>query len=330
MGFETLLGPIASIGGALIGSDSASSAADAQAAGTAQANALQQKQYEETKKLLAPFVGTGTAANNKLAQMLGLGGANSGNLTADQIRAQLLPKFTRTNTSTPAAYTGGIMSDHGDGGQWDPIRYPQANQGAQSGQTTVDEAGLQAAINAQLAGQPNIDTTAPDYGSLLKAFTPGDLQDDPGYKFGMDQGNQQIDRLNASRGSLLSGSALKALGRFNADYAGTKYNEAFNRDAAQKTQQFNFLSGTSGAGQNAAAGTGTAGQTMANQVGANTTANANAQGAASISQGNAWNTAFSDINSANQQNNLLKTLTAGNSSWQQPSFGSGWAANYEK
>lgn len=330
MGFETLLSAGASLGGALISSGAAGDAADAQAAGTAQANALQKQQYEETRKLLAPFVGTGTAANNKLAELLGIGGTPGGVSAApqqsrDQLRESLLSKFTTQDR--PGGFMPPQFLTYGpNGNNQDQIFVPGVRG-------SVDEAGLQKEIDRLYSAQPTgggVDSNAEGYGSLLKDFTGADLASEPGYQFSLQQGQQGIDRVNASRGSLLSGAALKALGRFNTDYAGTKYNEAFNRDAASKTQKFNFLSGTSGTGQNAAAGTGTAGQTMANQVGANTTANANAQGASSIAQGNAWNGAFQGISNDYQQNNLLKTIMSGNSSWNTPAFGSGAAAMYDK
>lgn len=328
MGFEAIAG----LGGALIASDSASDAADAQAAGTAEANALAKKQYEETKQLLAPFVKTGTLANNALALRLGLGGTPGGvsaapQLTREQLRNNLLSQFT--TPATPATLGGWrspdyIWSDHGD--SQEQIFVPGSP-------ASVNEAGLQAEIDRQFAAQGQgggIDSNDPSYGSLLKDFTGADLANEPGYQFGLAEGQKGIDRLAASRGSLLSGAALKALQRFNSDYAGTKFNDAFNRDAANKTRTFNFLSGTSNAGQSAAAGQGAAGQSMAQQVGVNTTANANAQGAASIAQGNAWNNAFQGISNNYQQNNLLKTIMSGNSGWSTPAFGSGAAWMYDK
>lgn len=317
MGFEA----IAPIAGAFISSSSASDAADSAAAGTAEANALAKRQYEETKKLLSPFVNTGTAANNKLAMLLGLntGGSAAGGMTAEQIRAELLPQFTRSSAPNlnPYEFQVGRNTDTSLGWRWDGLKQNWVPDSTQS----IDENGLQAAINERLAQRTNTDTTDPQFGSLLKDFTGADLASEPGYQFGLQQGEQQLDRLSASRGSMLSGGALKALARFNSDYAGTKFNDAFNRDAANKTRTYNFLSGTSGAGQNAAAGTGTAGQNMAQQVGVNTTANATAQGAASIAQGNAWSGALQNISDTNQQNNLLKTIMSGNQSWGTPGYG---------
>ena len=122
----------------------------------------------------------------------------------------------------------------------------------------------------------------------MRDFTGADLQNEPGYQFGMAEGQKAIDRRAASGGGYFSGAALKAAQRFGQDYAGTKFNEAFNRDTSNKTNKFNRLTGLISPGQTAANQVGTSGQNYAGAVGSNLTNNANAQGGAAIAQGNAW------------------------------------------
>lgn len=92
-----------------------------------------------------------------------------------------------------------------------------------------------------------------EWGSLLREFTGEDVATDPGYQFGLDQGMQALDRGASARGNYLSGAALKAGQRYAQDYAGTKFNEAFNRDASTKSRVAGFLTNVANMGQNAAA-----------------------------------------------------------------------------
>lgn len=70
------------------------------------------------------------------------------------------------------------------------------------------------------------------------------MEMDPGYQFGLQEGQKGMNAGLASRGMANSGAALKALSRFNSDYATTKYNDAYNR-------QYSRLTGLMGAGQDA-------------------------------------------------------------------------------
>lgn len=86
------------------------------------------------------------------------------------------------------------------------------------------------------------DSSNPLFGSLLKPFTGQDLANTPGYQFGMDQGQLALQRQQAASGGLLSGAAMKAAERFGQDYAGTKFQEGYNRDALDKARINDFLS----------------------------------------------------------------------------------------
>lgn len=85
------------------------------------------------------------------------------------------------------------------------------------------------------------DTTNPLFGTLLKPFTGADLASTPGYQFGIEQGQLALQRQQAASGGLFSGAALKAAERFGQDYAGTKFQEGYNRDALDKSRINDFL-----------------------------------------------------------------------------------------
>ena len=97
--------------------------------------------------------------------------------------------------------------------------------------------------------------------ALLGNFTMADLENDPGYQFELQEGNQAIDRAAGSRGGRYSGATLKALQRFGQGLASTRFNEAYNRDNTDKTRTYNMLSGGVNAGQGAQ---GTVGNFLSN------------------------------------------------------------------
>ena len=146
------------------------------------------------------------------------------------------------------------------------------------------------------------------YGSLLKPFTGASLASEPGYQFERAQGEQGINRAASAAGRYDSGAVLKDLSQFNTDYAGTKYNEAFNRDSVNKTDTYNKLAGVAGTGQAAANQIATAGSSNSNAISELLTGGANARAAGVVGSSNAINNgvtgAFNNLN----QNRLLQLL----------------------
>lgn len=207
--------------------------------------------------------------------------------------------------------------------------------------STVDEEGLNAAIQkyyAEQDAQNKALAADPTYGSLLRpyrngeefSFTGENLASDPGYQFGLNQGTQGIERAQAARGNFLSGAAIKEATRFNEDYAGTKFNDAFNRASStwntnlnaydnNRSRIYSFLTGVSTLGQNSAAQVGAGNQQAANNSSNALMQGANAQSAGAIASGNALqsgiNTAANSINSAGGWNNLLANGGKSASGW---------------
>lgn len=378
-------GVAAAVGGALITADGAKSAASAQSGASDNAIQAQMLASAQMQTALQPWTQAGGQAQSRLNQLLGLGGVGgsgrtslglSTGLSPDQVRQQLLSRYTRQSTAPNAApmyRTGaeavaalGASGAHdyfqnqntlnsktslaplfgatpeganvimgggnsADGVHGDTWEMPGQAQGPAS---TIDEEGLNAAIAKYYEEQDAQNSAAesdPAYGSLLRAyrngeefdsgpafsFTGKDLASDPGYKFGLDQGTQGIERGQASRGNFLSGAAMKELDRFNQDYAGTKFDNAFNRNLNTYSTNLNrrqnewntnlgaynqnrgalydMLSGVSRTGQNSAAQVGTSNIASANSIGNAMIGQGNAQAAGTVASTNGL---LSGINSA--------------------------------
>jgi hypothetical protein len=315
----------AAVAGAVITSSAAGDAADAQSESAANADATQRYMYDKTRADNAPFLANGTAASNRLAYLLGLnptgstGGATGSNaLTRDQIRSELLSQYT-TQPETGGVlnpwgvFATPILDSEGVTVGWNPAR-----------QSSVDEAGLNAAVDARLAKQQQeqdaTQATAqndPAFGSLMRRFSASDLNADPvyqsGLQFGLSEGEKGLNHQAAASGSLLSGATLKALTRYGNDYASTKAEGAYNRYNTDQTNQFNRLSGISGGGQTASNLVSSAGQNMANNISANQIGVGNARASSYIAGANGVNNAIGAGVNAYQQNQLMNSLFPKNS-----------------
>lgn len=124
-------------------------------------------------------------------------------------------------------------------------------------------------------------------GQLGGAITPQNVMAEPGYQFGLNQGMGALTNQLSARGMRNSGAALMAGQRYAQDYAGTKYNDAFNREVASRNAQLNPLQSLAGLGQSGANSIAAAGQNAANAISANQTNLGNALGSSYIAKGNA-------------------------------------------
>src|SRR5215468_10345900 len=144
-----------------------------------------------------------------------------------------------------------------------------------------------AATQAQLAmfnqakelAQPFINFGTTALSPLSKLITPGPdqtatLEDTPGYKFALTQGEKGITNQATMRG--LSGNALREGGTFASGLASQTWSDVVNK-----------LLHAAGIGQGAAAGIGGQAVTTGGQVGQNIIGAGNARAAADIATGNA-------------------------------------------
>lgn len=90
MPIGAVIGGVASIGGAILGSKAqkkaANTAAQAATDNTAANNALALNIYDQNKTTLSPFVGTGTQATGQINSLLGFGGAAPQTAAFDKFR----------------------------------------------------------------------------------------------------------------------------------------------------------------------------------------------------------------------------------------------------
>ncbi len=151
---------------------------------------------------------------------------------------------------------------------------------------------------------------AAGYGSLTSGFTAQDYlsNQDPGYQFQLQQGNQALTNSLAAQNGVLSGSAVKDLINFNQGMASTGYQNAWNRWNTQQGNTYQRLSGLAGLGENAAAMSGNQGiQTGAN-IGNTMTSGANALAAGQIGSANAYAGAINGIGNNLSQWAMLNSM----------------------
>lgn len=306
-----------SVGGSLLGGamgdDSSSRAADAGVASTREAIAEQRRQFDLTRADQAGYMRSGNLANDQLTYLMGLGGrkGSSQRKTADQLRSELIGKYTTTTKSDEPVFDPNGMYDSGR--TWeDRVNIP-IRMGSTS--STIDEAGLQAAIDAQLASQGSDegDPNDPAYGSLTRRFSMADRDADPvyqsGLQFGLDQGLGGVNARAMQAGNYDSGATLKALTRYANDYGTTKAEGAYNRYNTDNTNTYNRLAGLSGAGQTATNQVSTAGANAANQISGLQTDAGSARAAGIVGSGNAWGNAIAGATNAGTS--YLKSLMNG-------------------
>jgi len=141
--------------------------------------------------------------------------------------------------------------------------------------TRADSAPYRAA-GAQALGQLQTD--------INKPITAADVMQDPGYQFGMDQGQQALSRKFAAAGGRISGASMKAATRYGTDYAASGYGAAYQRGQ----DRLNRLAALAGIGQTTNSSNAASGANSANAISNMITSQGNAAGAAQIAQGNIW------------------------------------------
>jgi hypothetical protein len=148
--------------------------------------------------------------------------------------------------------------------------------------------------------------------------TAADVMQDPGYQFGIDQGQQAIDRKVAAMGGRVSGQAIKAAARFGTNYASTGYTAADQR----RNDRLNRLAALAGIGQSATNASAAAGTSMANNIGGLVTGQGNAAGGGILAQGNIWGNTANQLAALYGRSNQSSPAPA-SSGWASGGWGSG-------
>lgn len=322
-------------------SSAASDAAKYTAEATKYATDKGWEQFQQMQQNLAPYMGAGQTGLMALMGMLGLptGGVTSaggaGGKSEAQLREQLLPQFTSTTASgnPPSLAELGIQHESNATWGYDPYKQKWGYQvrGSSGGDadmpysywqyadnysgpssSTVDEAGLQKAIQAAMAGQNQTNQQAAGamsgLGKLLQtpfSFDASDLENTPGYQFTMNQGLKALANQNAAKGLGLSGAQQKGALEYATGLADNTFGQQYNRalqsymtNYGMASDMFNRLSGLSSMGQNAAAGVGNAGMQTASSMGNIAMQGAQAQGQAGIAAAQANQSVLPNIMNA--------------------------------
>lgn len=305
-------------GSALIGAGSSliagNAAAKAQKSAASQNAALQQQQDAEARRQYdigradnAPYRDVGTGALYKLSDLMGVKRGASPSSTASASapdwngylanNPDVLAGFYQQNRfSTPEEYAQFHWGTYGANEGW--RQSPFASSQADSGQ------------------QYDTGVSGDDFGSLDRSFTLADFEKDPGYEFRRSEGQKGVESSAAARGGILSGAALKAIGRYNQDFASNEYGAAYNRYNNDLTQRFNRLSSLAGTGQQAvgqdiASGTNLTGnlQSGANNIMSNNNAAGNARASQYAGTGQAVAGAANQVGQYFALRDLYKTPT---------------------
>lgn len=239
------------LGGALLSSDAAGDASAAQTGASREQIAESRRQFDAVQKLLMPYATTGTDALSQQRALLGLGalppGGFAGGITAEQLRAQLLPQFT-TGTAGGGQYVPTLVKGGADDGIW---WEPQWQEGPAQ---TIDEAGLQAAINQQMQAQ-QAQTGAMGTADQQQAAAVAKFENSPYFQAITRQAENAILQNTSATGGLRGGNVQGAL---------SATRPILLQNLIDK--QLANLSGLTSIGQNAAAGVGNAGMTTGTQV----------------------------------------------------------------
>lgn len=169
-------------------------------------------------------------------------------------------------------------------------------------------------------GLPGADGKTPDP-SVTAANDNKMIQSLPGYQFGMNQGNQAVQRDLAAKGLLGSGAAGKALTQYGQGYA-----------SQQSGQYLNGLQSLAGIGQTSVAQTGALGANAANQIGSNQIYAGNAQASGYANQANAVNSGLSGLVGAASNYNTQQNMAGNNpqyNAYSAPAYVGGSAPAYD-
>ena len=233
--------------------------------------------------------GTGGIGSGLGSIISGLGGAYAANKAAQ----------TQSNASNQAAQT-----------QLQMFNQTQQNlQPYMQGGTT--------AMNQLVAGtQPGGALTPTPYSN----FTTQQFQQDPGYQFQLQQGQNALTNAASLTGGMNSNN-LKGMVNYSQGMANTDYQNALNNYIQQyqlgnnaKQQQFTNVLAQAGMGENAAAGLGNTSAQVGSQVGNNIVGSGVAQSAGTVGTANALTGAYNNYlqnQFLNQYLNQQPTTTPG-------------------
>lgn len=206
------VGAVGAIGGSLISSSAAKSAANTQAAAADRASQAAQDQQAQVRSDLAPFRAGGTTGLDALLASLGLGGTGTNLLAENGINALTFPQFNPSEASLAA--TPGYQFDLGQG------RLAVANSNAAQGRG-ISGAALKGAANYATGLADNTLKTQSGIYGMNQGIFQNNLQNvlgplanlaNLGQTAATQTGQNSLQATGLSNAALQSGAASQAAG----------------------------------------------------------------------------------------------------------------------
>lgn len=297
MDWAALGGAAANLAGAYLSSKNSKDAAkDGAAATTAAADKASQTtwaMYNQNRADQQPFYQAGVQAQDRYLQLMGLqpvtGAGAYAAPSATLGQATSAPQqWFGSDGGKPTVNSALYASDPRYASAWDQVAAHHQQQFGKGYTNESDRNKLQSHMQ-QLYGQSAPQTQQAATGGAPSALSQQDAfaqwRATPGYQFGLDEGNKQVQSSAAARGGLNSGATLKALQRYGTDYA----------DQQGYTPYMNRLSGLFGGAQQAAGQMGSYGQSAATNVSNNIVNAGNARANGIYGAANAQNQFYGDV-----------------------------------
>lgn len=195
----------------------------------------------------SPLVnGVGATQGSGIAGALTRTGADIASPSSGGLFSNLLGGGGNSSYAPLAAIGGGITSYMANQQATDQLKKAQQQAAGvmQPYLNSGNAANSALGVGLGLGGNVN----APNYGALTKQFSMNDFNSDPGYQFRLQQGQQALDRQQASRGGYFSGAALKEGQNFAQGLADQTYQDAYNRYVQNQNNLYNKLASQSNLG----------------------------------------------------------------------------------
>lgn len=200
-------------------------------------------------------VGTAAAIAIGVSAAAGVGTAALGAHEADKAAT------TQADASKSAAELQKEESDKALAFQQQEYNDQKANQ------APFVAAGTKAVNNlSTLVSTPGQGLLTP-WDQQFVAPTEAQAEQEPGYKFALDQGTQALDESAAARGDLFSGTEGTALQQYGQGLGQQNYQNVYNRALGQYQQSYNIFNNNQATEYNRLAGLAGTGQTAVSQLG---------------------------------------------------------------
>lgn len=353
------LGAAGSIYGASKGAKASEQAGQLEAQAAREANALNEKIYNQTRADNEWQRQLGISAGSALTSGFGLsspsmtGSYSSGGSTAAP--SADWNSYLQANPDVLAWAQQGGGDPNGGPNQTLEQRaaYHYANSGQSEGRQVSMTQPQAAAPNAAPAGYSDPTATGGYTSPARPTMAPLDIstaafKESPGYQFSLAQGNKALGNITSANRSLMSGARLKAASDYNVgmadqefgnwrDYTTNQYNNDRNYSEAvyqsdrgrlddrYDTRNSQLLS-MAGFGAQANSQNQSAAQSFANNSANLSMTGARAQGDAKVNAANAWSQGIGGI--VNTGAYLAGQYMGGGNAKQNPSMTGGYVAGY--